>query len=69
MGVGRMLLSMRGIVGKSKDIDKENPLQYRDIQQRYDKVVALIKKAFSTNAGVTNVERFNRYIGVMPPVK
>ena len=67
MGVGRMLLSMRGIVGKSSDLDKENPLLQRDIQLRYDKVIALIQKTFAVNKGVTNAERFRRFVGDRPP--
>lgn len=63
MGVGRMLLTMRGIVGKSDDLNKENPLEYRDFQQRYDKVVGLVQKNFAITRGVTNAERFRRYVG------
>ena len=63
MGMGRMLLAMREVVGKSSDINKEDPFLQRDVQRRYDKLVALIQKSMPDVKGVTNVERFRRNMG------
>ena len=63
MAVARMILAMRDIVGKSEDLDKENPFLRLDIQKRYDKVVGEIQKNLSGVKGVRNRERFRREIG------
>jgi len=61
--VGRMLLNMREVVGKSPDIEKENPFLHRDIQKRYDKILAVIQKSLAQTKGAMNAERFRKEMG------
>ena len=58
--VARMLLGMREIVGKSDDINKENPFLRNDIQKRYDKLTIELQKRLAQVKGVRNEERFRK---------
>ncbi len=60
--VGRMLLNIRDVVGKSDDISKEDPFLRRDIQERYDKLNAFTQTNLRGVTGMTNVERFRRSV-------